>query len=148
MNGKTGGLLALILAISLLISGCGTGQLFGPAPVPSPTPLPAGVVTGSLFGSDGRPFGKGVQVIPSARDDVNQQCMFSNDLIQKSVDTDKTGAFILSNLPPGKYCLMLDSGGVMGLVLSADKHSFFTFEVSGTAGLDLGKISAGDLKIP
>jgi hypothetical protein len=40
MNMKQGTVVIILLAVSMLISGCGPGQLFGPEPTPTPTNTP------------------------------------------------------------------------------------------------------------
>ncbi len=104
MNTKQRTLTILILVTSLVMSGCGQGQLFGPTitPTPSPTPTPQSGVTGRIY-----------------RSDTNEPVVnVTVELFNPSLDT-KDPAFVLAetkvnnqgqyifNIEPGEYGLRI-----------------------------------------
>lgn len=107
-----------------------------------------GSVKGILLTSNGKPFEAGTSVMASKFNDFAEECIFDRNLMEKSVLTDETGAFVLSDIPAGKYCLLIDDdSNTMREILLSDNQTFFTFEITDTAILDLGQIEAGNLYI-
>lgn len=108
-----------LLAMSILVSGCGPGQLFGPTPTPTSTPIPLGIA-GQLVGLDG-PIG-GAKV--SLHFYTDQACV---DLFKKeqpseeekkqldecayeltSTTADQNGEYKFSDISDGWYRLDLE----------------------------------------
>ncbi len=129
----------LVLTAILVTSGCGAGQ------------IPKGVVKGIIVDKNNLALGPGVQVIPSARDESQNACMLSNDLIKKSTNTDDKGAFTFTDIAPGKYCLVIFKGDQLPLISGAiltNDHQLYIFEVPDAKGIDLGKVVMTGLRLP
>ena len=136
MNAKQRTIAILVLVMSLVISGCRP-------------PIPKGVVKGVLIGANDLPFPAGVQVIPSSWDEAEQMCTVNNDQIKKLVFTDTSGAFTFTDIPAGKYCLVLflESEGTIGSI-NTSNNQIFIFEVNDASGVDLGKVSVVGVRLP
>lgn len=107
-----------------------------------------GTVKGSLIHASGLPFEAGVSVMVSKYDDFSEKCVFDRDFMEKSVSTDETGSFVLSDIPAGKYCLLIsDNTNTMREILLPDNQTFFTFEITDTTITDLGQVETSNLYI-
>lgn len=107
-----------------------------------------GSVKGSLLTLNGEPFEAGTSVMASKFNDFAEECVFDRDLMEKSVLTDEAGSFVHSDMPAGKYCLLInDNTNTMREILLSDNQTFYTFEITDTTIVDLGKIEAGNLYI-
>lgn len=106
-----------------------------------------GTAKGSLIHANGLPFEAGEPVMASKYNDFAEKCIFDKDLMEKTVFTDETGSFVLSDLPAGKYCLLINSDSTMREILLSDNQTFFTFEITDTTIVDLGGIETGNLYI-
>lgn len=106
-----------------------------------------GTAKGSLIQASGLPFEAGEPVMASKFNDFAEKCVFDRDLMEKTVFTDETGSFILSDMPAGKYCLLINSDSTMREILLSDNQTFFTFEITDTTIIDLGQIETSNLYI-
>lgn len=106
--------------------------------------LPNGQVGGVLVDKKGRPFPNEVDVFFATIIDEASGKIEINTTWQSPLDD--SGAFLIKDVPPGKYVLLLFSKkmGVFRFVLKGDKP--FSFEMSQDSGIDLGKIDASKVR--
>jgi len=141
MNTKRKVAAICFLVVSLLISGCGVNQ----PPKPTVSSTPKGVARGTLIGKDNLPD-KNAQVLlcTANGDKVN---FFTQDKTLPSTSSDENGAFTFTNIPSGKYCLLIFDGqtGTVAVVLTSE-NKIFTFEVLDMTGVDLGDVSIANVR--
>ena len=103
-----------------------------------------GQVGGILVDREGHPFPKEVNVLLATLIDEASGKIKINTTWQSPLEA--SGAFLIKDVPPGKYVLLLFSKkrGVFWLVLKGDKP--FAFELSQDSGIDLGKIDASKVR--
>jgi len=103
--------------------------------------MPKGLVKGILVDKEGNPFPKKVDVfLATILNDATGE-MTLNTSWQSPLD--ESGAFLIKNVPPGKYALLFflkNTGEFYFIYLSKDER--FTFKISPDRGIDLGKIDA------
>ncbi len=91
-----------ILAISLLISGCGAGQLFGPTPTPIPT---TGIIEGQVIV-------QGSTAVSDISVMLFEQTVLFQDTYPKSdgseIKTDANGKYKFEAVEPGKYAIAIE----------------------------------------
>lgn len=125
-----------------------------PQPVASPSPLPdpgleTGHVTGILLQS-GEPAANAILYLAEViADDQGEERVASYDRVNspKSV-TDNQGNFAFTDIPPGKYGLVLDVVVSAYLLLDPETGEQFLFTISGGEITDLGELDHEDLPIP
>lgn len=121
----------------LLIMGCRKGG----APA-----VPNGQVKGILVDEEGHPFPSNeVDVMLATIPDEASDKIVLNTSWQSPVDD--SGAFLIENVPPGKYCLVLFFKRRLnfGVVLKEDER--FTFEMAQKSGIDLGRVNASQVRL-
>jgi hypothetical protein len=140
MNGKKLGWRVMIfIFVALVLSACGTSE----------ASIPQGQVTGILTDEEGNSWVNPDRIIlvllASVSDGANGD-MKLNPSWHASLDD--TGSFIIEDVPPGQYCLVLhfQSDGISGAVLS-DEEELMTFEMPSDSGVDLGKVDASLIAI-
>jgi hypothetical protein len=102
-----------------------------------------GTVKGTLVHANGIPFKAGESVMVGRLNYFEEIC--ESD-IETYVSTDETGSFVLSDIPAGKYCLLIsDSNHTMREILLSDNQTYFTFEITDTTPVNLGQIEADNL---
>ncbi len=123
-------------------------------PLVSPTALPepksdSGHVTGTLL-QNGEPARNAILYLAEViEDDQGQERVASYDRVNspKSV-TDSQGNFAFTDIPPGKYGLVLDVVVSSYLLLDPETGEQFLFTVKGGEVTALGEMDHEDLPIP
>jgi hypothetical protein len=152
-----------LIAISILISGCGPGQLFGPKITPTPTltltaiptPTPTTIPTITPDPSEGTVRGtilNGANILIAIFPQVNESFTLemSNNIPQ--VQTDQNGHFEFLNVEPGLYLLASPQNDGSFKTYSEPSNSnliasriafgnFWTFEVKAGQSIDLGNLN-------
>lgn len=130
-----------ILVIGILISSCGAGQLPEPTSVPT---VSIGTIRGTLIDKDNLPY-KNAQVILCTTEG-DKALIFGHDGAFTSAD--ENGVFTFTNMPSGKYCLLVFDGQTAATdVVLTRENQIFTFDVPNTAGIDLGEVSVENRKL-
>lgn len=128
--------MSLILVVPVL-SACSVLQA---------TPVSQGQVRGVLTDKEGQPLPDRVVdvFLATILDEKSGEIQLNNSW-QSTLDD--SGAFLIEDVPPGKYCLVLflQQRAAFGVVLNEDK--LFTFEVPQDSGIDLGRVDASQIRL-
>jgi hypothetical protein len=157
MNARQRIIVVLVLLLSLVVSGCGPGQVFGPTLTPtptftptktntptptktptptntptftpSPTPIPPSEITGKIF-VDGinQPYETNVLLV-----DSDKKAVVTN------ANTDPNGMFSFSDVKPGNYVLQID--------VPLPNPMFDTYHCKMTIGGEKGWAFSANMKI-
>lgn len=123
--------------VVLVLSACSTLQA---------TPVPQGQVRGVLIDEGGNPLpDREVDVfLATILDEASGEIQL-NTSWQSTLDD--SGAFLIEDVPPGKYCLVIffQQRGTFGIVLNEDER--FAFEMPQDSGIDLGKVDASQIRL-
>lgn len=125
-----------------------------PEPILSPTPLPepnanSGHVTGTLL-QNGAPAANAILYLAEViEDDQGEERVASYDRVNSPKSTtDSQGNFAFTDIPPGRYGLVLDVVVSAYLLLDPATGEQFLFSVTGGEITDLGEQNHEDLPIP
>jgi len=109
--------------------------------------VPQGQVRGVLTDGKGHPFAEKVDVLVAKILDEASGKIELNTSWKSPLDD--SGAFLIKNVPPGNYCLVLffKLRGVFGLVLK-EEGKRFSFELPQNSGVDLERVDASRFRLP
>jgi len=123
-----------LMFVVLVLSACSTFLT---------SPVPQGQVRGILIDEEGHPFpGKNVIVLLATILDEESSKSQMNTSWQSTLDD--SGAFLIEDVPSGKYCLIIFYQFRFLIVL--DEDEVFTFEVPQNSGIDLGRVDASKVR--
>lgn len=139
MNGKKlSWQVMTLIFVALVLSACETSE----------ASIPQGQVMGILTDEEGNPWVNPSQIIWVILASVSEESNSDMQLTDWHAGVDDAGAFLIEEVPPGRYCLVLNfqSDGISGAVLS-DEEELMTFEMPSDSGVDLGKVDASQIGV-
>ena len=99
----------LVLVVSLVMSGCGSGQVLGSTlkPTLTPTPSSPAYIKGVIVDTNGKPAKRNIYIIhlmlsTTPTPDSTQ----GNNVSEPKIVFGENGTFLISNIDPGEYILM------------------------------------------
>ena len=95
--------------ISLVLSGCGPGQLLGPTLTPTPTPVPGGRLIGNI--SYGVPIKNRKLVLCQIVEELELPHLADCTLTELVTTSNSDGEFSFDDVPPGDYFILYDHVG-------------------------------------
>ena len=109
------------------------------------SPVPQGQVRGILIDEEGHPFPeKNVFVFLATILDEESSEININTSWQSNLDD--SGAFLIEDVPSGKYCIAIFFQ--FRFLIVTDEDDLFTFEMSQDSGIDLGRVDASKFRLP
>jgi hypothetical protein len=133
-------LVASVLAIIFVISGCGPGQLFGPTLTPTHIPTTSDVRGALVNAATNAPIVTVNHYDPKIVLQCNGQGGDKSNDYYGEGDLDSSGAFLFENVPPADYCILwFDSNGKRAALSNKDGEPINIAPKVGEV-LDLGTI--------